>query len=172
MEKFLLNEVKKMEGTLLGIGLVNEKIKTAISKNDKITICNILEENSKRKSKKLKANKTNITVNIKKLRKTFHQKKTDNIICNLEVVEPYLKTFVRDSVYINRGKLYIYGKKEDLEKVKLKYMRYTDDIIINEENVLIVNNKNTKNNWFKDLGYWWKDTLDNLLDMLTLILAN
>ena len=38
MDDFILNEIKKMEGTLLRIGLHNEKFKTAINKNAKIII--------------------------------------------------------------------------------------------------------------------------------------
>ena len=56
-----------------------------------------------------------------------------------------------------------------------KYQRYTNDIVLKEfdkKAVLIVNNTETKNNFFKDLGYFWKDTFNNLLDALTHLLAN
>ena len=118
MEKFILNEIKKMEGTLLGIGLHNEKFLSAIKKNKKIIICNFLNEPKKGfKKKKFQVNERSRTVNIKKLRKIFHRKKTDNIICNLKVIKPFLKSFVKDSVYINRKTLYIYGNKNEILKI-------------------------------------------------------
>ncbi len=176
MERFLLSEVKKMEGSLLAIGLTNDKIKNAIIENDKITICNLLEEPAKgfRKYNFL-ANAKARKVNIKKLRKTFKKKKTNNIICDYKTIREFTKWFVRDSVYINNGKLYIYGKKEELEKIIKKYNRYTSDARITKEKdgcILIVNNENTKNNKIKDMGYWFKDTGETILDALTLILAN
>lgn len=175
MEKYLIKEIKQMEGSLLGIGLTSEKIKDAINKNDKILICNLLEENQKGKNSKLVAGKKQRKVNIKKIRKTFRKKRTDNVICNLETVKKFLKTFVRDSVYINKGKLYIYGNKEEIENLKKKYERYTKDVeIITKEKqcILVVNNANTKTNKLKDMGYWWKDTGESFLDIMTMLLAN
>lgn len=175
MEKYLIKEIKQMEGSLLGIGITSEKIKDAINKNDKILICNLLEENQKRKNAKLVAGKKQRKVNIKKLRKTFRKKRTDNVICNLETVKKFLKTFVRDSVYINKGNLYIYGNKEEIKNLEKKYERYTKDIkIINKEkqSILVVNNTNTRNNKFKDICYWWQDLGESILDFMTIILAN
>ena len=58
-----------MEGTLLRIGLHNEKFKTAINKNAKIITCNLLEEPHKNfGKKKFKVNESTKTINIKKLR--------------------------------------------------------------------------------------------------------
>jgi len=176
MDNYLENQIKQMEGSLLGIGITSEKLKKAIEKNDKITICNLLEDSQKGLNKK----KFNIlnkprTINIKKIKKVFRKKRVDNIICNLKTIKPFQKTFVRDSVYINKGKLYIYGDKDDLENIKEKYNRYTKEIQIKKErnnNILIVNNTNTKNNKLKDIGYWWKDTANSFLDFLTIILTN
>ena len=110
MDNFILNEIKKMEGTLLGIGLHNEKFKAAINKNPKIIICNLLEEPHKSfGKKKFKVNERSRPINIKKLRKIFHQKKTDNIICNLKTIKPFLKTFIKDSVYIKISPINIKG---------------------------------------------------------------
>ena len=176
MEKFIISQIKEMEGNLLGIGINNEKIKKAINKNNKINICNLLKKKKKGFGKhKLASNKHGRKVNIKKIKKVFRKKRVDNVICNLETVKPYLKTFVRDSVYINKGKLYIYGSFEDLNELTIKYQRYTKDIKIEKEgkvSILIVNNQNTKNNKLKDIGYWWADTFTAFVDFLTLILVN
>jgi len=121
MENYLLNQVKNMEGSLLGIGITSEKLKKAIQNNNKITICNLLEENTKGIGKKKFSilNKPR-TINIKKIKKIFKKKRVDNIICNIDTIKKFQKTFIRDSVYINKNKLYIYGNKEDLENIKEK----------------------------------------------------
>lgn len=176
MENYLEKQIKNMEGSLLGIGITSEKIKNAINKNDKITICNLLEENTKGIGKKKFSilNKPR-TINIKKIKKIFRKKRVDNIICNIDTIKKFQKTFVRDSVYINKNKLYIFGDKEDLEIIKEKYERYTKDIELKKEGkeyILTINNENTKNNKLKDIGYWWIDTGNSFLDFLTLILTN
>ena len=45
---------------------------------------------------------------------------------------------------------------------------------IKEKNIyiLVANNSNTKNNKLKDIAYWWKDTVTDALDFLTILLAN
>ena len=160
MDDFILNEIKKMEGTLLRIGLHNEKFKTAINKNAKIITCNLLEEPHKNfGKKKFKVNESTKTINIKKLRKVFHKKKIDNIICNLKTIKPFLKAFIKNSVYINKHTLYIYGDKNEIKDLICKYKRYTRKIKVEEYNpkaVLIVDNTNTK---IHSIDY---DLIDNI----------
>lgn len=176
MEKFLLTKIKSMQGSLIGIGIESEKIKKAIQNNNGIETCYLLEETSSNfNKKKLKLKEKGRTINIKKIRKTFKKKRIDNVICNYQTVKPFLKTFVRDSVYINKGYLFIYGTKEELEDLKNRYQRYTTNIQLTEEKdsaVLIIDNRNTKNNRLKDMGFWWKDTGTSIADFLTLILVN
>lgn len=171
----LIKYIKKMEGTTLGIGINNEKVKDEIQNNTKIETCYLLEESSSFSKKKMKIFEKSKTVNIKKIRKVFKKKRIENLICNYKTVKPFLKTFVRDSVYINKGKLYIYGKKEDYNELITKYKRYTDDIKIEQIKdtfLIIVNNQNTTNKKGKDIKYWWQDTLNNIADILTSILVN
>ncbi len=176
MEKFILKKIKTMQGSLLGIGIQSEKIKEAIQNNKNILTCYLLEESSSPlNKKKLKLKEKKRTINIKKIKKVFKKKRIDNIICSYQTIKPFLKTFVRDSVYINKGDLYIYGSKDDLYELKNKYQRYTTNIEIKEEkttSVLIVNNQTTKNNRLKDIGYWWLDTGTAIADFLTMILVN
>ena len=64
MEK-LIEYIKKMEGTTLGIGIELEKIKDTIQKNDKINTCYLLEESFSFNKKKMKIFEKTKTVNIK-----------------------------------------------------------------------------------------------------------
>lgn len=170
----LIEYIKKMDGSTVGIGIDNEKIKNAIQNNDNIKTCYLLEEGSSFSKKKFKIFEKSKTVNIKKIKKVFKKKRIENLICNYKTIKPFLKTFVRDSVFINKGKLYIY-MEEDYEEIINKYKRYTNDIIIEKnkkQTLLIINNQNTVNKKTKDIKYWWKDTLNNIADVLTNILVN
>lgn len=177
MEEKILKIIGKMEGTLLGIGTFNEKVLENIEKNDKINLCYILSNTGQKSNKKFKLFKKGKTkkVNIKKLKKHFKKKSIDNILCDYEVIKKYKRHFVIGSIYINGGKLYIYGNKKELEELKYKYERYTSDIeIIEEKNksILVVNNNKTKNKIIKDQIYKFLDLLSEGLDFLTDMLAN
>ena len=170
----LIEYIKKMDGSTVGIGIDNEKIKNAIQNNDNIKTCYLLEEGPSFSKKKFKIFEKSKTVNIKKIKKVFKKKRIENLICNYKTIKPFLKTFVRDSVFINKGKLYIY-MEEDYEEIISKYKRYTNDIKIEKnkkQTLLIINNQNTVNKKTKDIKYWWKDTLNNIADVLTNILVN
>jgi len=176
MENYLENQIKNMNGSLLGIGLNSTKLKKAIEDNTNITICNLLEENEKGVNKKKFSilNKPR-TINIKKIKKVFRKKRVDNIICNINTIIKYQKTFVRDSVYMNKYKIYIFGDKKSLKEIKNKYQRYTDNITLEDkgqQSVLIINTKEAKQNKIKDIAYWWLDTFNIFVDALTAILAN
>lgn len=175
MEKFLIQEIRQMQGSLIGFGITSEKMKQEIQDNDKINTCYLLDSTSGFNKKKMKIFSKGKTINIKKIKKVFKKKRIDNIISNYETIKPFLKTFVRDSVYINKNKLYIYGTKEDYEDLIQKYKRYTDNIVVKKEKdyfIIIIDNKDTTNNKIKDIIYWWKDTFSSIADFLTLILVN
>ena len=171
----LIKYIKKMEGTTVGIGINNTKIKDAIQNNTNIKTCYLLEETTSFNKKKMKIFEKSKTINIKKIKKVFKKKRIENLICNYKTINPFSKTFVRDSVFINKNKLYIYGQKENYEDLVKKYKRYTNDIKIekNKDNfIIIINNQNTTNQKLKDFKYWWLDTLNNFADILTGILVN
>ena len=175
MEKFFVKEIRQMYGSLIAFGLTDEKLKHEIEKNDAINTCYLLDSTSNFNKKKLKIFNRGKTINIKKIKKVFKKKRIDNIIANYQTIKPFLKTFVRDSVYINKNKLYIYGTKEDYEDIIQRYKRYTDKIEIKKEKdyfVIIIDNTNTSNKKIKDIIYWWKDTFTSIADFLTVILVN
>ena len=101
----LKNIIKNLSGNVLGIGL-DEDFTNLIEKNDKIIECNLLNSYTKGKFKKSFFKKT---IRIKKIRKVFKKKRVDYIICNYDEIKDYLNTFVKDSIYFNKGKLHFYG---------------------------------------------------------------
>ncbi len=157
-DKRLYNIIKKLKGNVLIIGIEDEQLLDAINKNLNIVHCNMLNAitNISSESKKKKGIKKNFQ--IKKLRRKFHKKKIDDILCNIDDIYPYLKTFVKDSVYINRGKLYFYGEKGkyDLEKTIIKYKKYHAKVEQNFEGnyfFITVSNESSKTNKLKDIWF-------------------
>ncbi len=176
MNEQIKNILKKMQGSLLGIGFDNDDLLDIIENNDNIHTCFLLTP------KKINSKNFNMTkhgrnkkINIKKIKKHFKKKSIDNILCNYKTIKQFQKSFVPNSIYLNNHNLYIYGSKREIKNLQKKYQRYTNntEIISSDDGcILKVNNKNTKNNFFKDNYYKIKDTASEALDLITDILIN
>ena len=169
MNKELKGIINKLSGNILGIGLDDDLIKV-IKKNDKITECNLLD--SFVKSRFGKGNSASIR--IKKIRATFKRKKVDYIICNYETISKYLDTFVKDSVYINKNKLYFFFIL-DIELLKKRYSRYKTNITekkYHNSYILVIDNSEAVNSPFKDIYYRLIDFKDKLIEIIGDILMN
>ena len=176
MNEEILNIVNKMKGSLLGIGITDTAILDAIEKNNDIHTCFILS-NLSLTGKKFSMTKRgrNKKVNIKKIKKQFKKKSLDNIICNYDIIKQFQRSFVPNSIYLNNGYLYIYGSKTEIENLKQKYQRYTNDITINETKdgfIMKVNNQNTKNSFLKGTLFKIKDFASDALEFITDLLIN
>ena len=177
MKDKILSQIKKMNGSLLGIGIDDEEMLNAIEENDKIDLCYILSNNGSPSNKKFKIFERGRQkkINIKKLKKHFRKKSIDNILCDYNTVKKFLRSFIPGSVYINKGYLYIYGNERELDNLKEKYQRYTSDIKLIKKDktfMLIINNQNAKSNILKDNVYKVKDLSSDMLDILTDLLTN
>ena len=113
----------------------------------------------------------NKTIKIKKIRKVFKKKKIDYIICNYDEISNYLNTFVKDSIYINKGKLYFYGNI-DVDLLKLKYGRYNVEINLIDKKIIEIDTSSAKNNFFKDNYYRLVDFKDRLVEIIGDVLMN
>ena len=176
MENELLKIIKKIKGSLLGIGMTESILLDAIEENDNIDTCYILSNVSLtgKKFNMIKKGR-NKKINIKKLKKKFKKKSLDTVICNYDIIKQFYRSFVPNSIYINKEYLYIYGNKKDLENLSKKYQRYTKDVELleNKENyILKINNTNTKNKFFKDKIYRIKDFSIDAVDFITELLIN
>lgn len=166
---------KCLSGSVLGIG-VDDRIVNILDTNDRVIECNLLDSISN-SSNKGSDGKRLKKISIKKIRKIFKKKGVDYILCNVISVKKYLKNFIKDSIYINKEILYIYGVKDlDLKDELIhKYKRYNVDIeeIKDKDSyILKIDNSNSKTNLFKDVFYLIIDTLVNLLNALSDLLLN
>lgn len=152
---------KKLFGRLLLIGIFDEKFLNKISENDKITYCHHLGEGVGVESSFFSE-----VVNIKKIRKRYKKKSFNFIIVNYKDIEDYIKYFVKDSIYLCNGLVYIDNYDKSIIK---KYKRY--DVKIEEKKQLTVHVNQTKNKFINDKAYYVYDTINNLLDYLSAFLS-
>ena len=88
------NELKKMSGSVLGIGL-SEKEQNILEKNDKVVECYLLNSGSTSSDNSKGYTKT---IDIRKIKKLFRKKSFDYIIGNFEQLKPYLRSFIKNSI--------------------------------------------------------------------------
>ena len=173
IEKHLKEILKSISGNILGIGIKDEKLIKIIDNNININNCTLLNNiNTSDSDEKGYIQ----TINIRRLRKVFKKKKTDYIIGNMEDLEKYLKYFIKDSIFISRNKIYLYGKldKEKFDNLVKKYERYNVEIAIRryrQNFLLTIDSQNAKSYKLKDLGYFIYYTISDLLTIFTDILA-
>ena len=165
----LNKEIKNMYGNTLIIGDIEEKLVKTLENNKKIKICNILgnkEYDSDGESSKTKK------FRLTKLRK-FKKKKVNFLICDYNKIDNYLKTFIKDSIYITND--YIYFCTNKPSKIRKKYQRYNVEIKeINcvESTILIINTSRAKNNKIKEFIYNIIDFFENIIDIITEMLVS
>ena len=167
---------KVVSGDVLGIG-VDETISEILEQNERVLNCNLLNSFSKTENSKQEKKQRLKKIRIKKIRKVFKKKKVDFIICNIDEIKKYLKTFIKDSIYINKDILYIYNiEDEELKKELIKkYKRYNvkiEELKDNKKTILKIDNKLSKTNIFKDTFYLIIDTTIQLLNIISDILLN
>ena len=167
---------KVVSGNVLGIG-VDVEISRILEQNSLVLNCNLLNSYISEDNKKQKIKKRLKKIRLKKIRKIFKKKKVDFILCNIEEIKKHLKTFIKDSVYINKNILYIYNITDNNleEELIKKYKRYNTKIEkIKDKNttILKIDNSNSKTNILKDYFYLIVDMLIQLFNLISDILLN
>ena len=165
---------KCLSGNVLGIG-VDQRIAQLLEQNDRVLNCNLL--NSKIGLSAGEKQGKQKKISAKKLRKIFKKKNIDYIICNIEEIKKHLKTFIRDSVYINKDILYIYNIpndefKEDLIKKYKRYNTKIEEIKDKNDTILKIDNKESKTNKIKDIKYSIIDTAISMFNIISDLLMN
>ncbi len=178
MYKYLLDIIKKIEGNVITVG-IDYKLLDGFDRNDKVNVYTIDQAKSNCGFGKKKKRKTSSgrTINIKKLYKYFKKSSIDYFIVDSDEIKDYLKYFIRDSIFLNKKKIYLYGNKDsiDIELFEKRYKRYQSNIEIKEfkENVLlIIDNSKSKSNWLKNKIYYLSDTVYNIVDFISNILTS
>lgn len=171
MDKKMNEILEQLSGKVVGIGLKKELVEV-INQNEQVSNFTLLESNfnkQKGKSGRVKV------VHIKKIHKIFKKKRIDYTIVNFKDVERFMKYFIKNSIFITKQKIYLYGNinKDQVEEIIQKYERYQVKINLNrygKKVIIEIDSTNSYNNYFKDRLYLLIDTLDELLTVLSDVL--
>lgn len=168
MNNELKRIIKSFNGNVLGIGL-DDEISEFINNNKCVKEFNVLGGLSKGK----KANREKLkTIKIKKIRKYFKKNDIEFMLCNLESIEKYLNTFVKDSIYLSNFKIYYYGQG-DIDDLIKKYKRYDVQIDFNKKySILEIDTTKAKNKPIKEIFYRVIDFTEKVIDLIGNILMN
>lgn len=179
MFKKLESVIKNLKGNVLVIG-IDDKLISYFDKNNFVNLYSIYSNNLSGlnniffKNKKRKTNKGK-SINIKKLKKYIKKKSTDYIILNFDEIIDYYKYIIKDTIYLNNKKIYVYSSLNvDPELILKLYKRYNVVIEVNEYKngyLYIIDNTNGKNNYFLDKLYMIKDTFYNMAEFIGNILV-
>lgn len=162
------SELRKIEGSVLAIGLDSKK-QSILENNKKICECYLLDS-GKEEGTSFKGKSK--TINIRKIKKVFKKKRFDYIVGNFLELEPYLRSFIKNSIYLNKGKLYFYNMTDfDLDELKNRYSRYNACVEI-KKNLIIIDNSQAKTNVFKNIFYYICDLIYDVIDYIGKILVN
>lgn len=176
MNKELKKIFSKLSKSVVGIGL-DDELSYTLESNDNILELDIINIQKKKKGKlNNKTKNKSRKINIKKLKKIYNKKSVEYVVCNYEVIKKYFRYFISDSIYMNNNKLYLYGTSmEDIKEIKKKYKRYNTLIKVTDEKkyfIIEIDNKESKNNFFKDKLYFIVDTYNYLVDIIGDFLIN
>lgn len=149
-------------GEVLSIGINSEKILKKIENNDLVnnflTLNNSLDGNQTKK-------KLKYLIYIEDLRKKFKYKTIDIVLVDYNAIKPFFISFISDSIYICKEKIYIINlDKDSAEKLSNKFKRYKTINKIYDNNVLEINCKNKYPNYFKDKFYKTVDEINNFFN--------
>ncbi|MDD3453053.1 MAG: hypothetical protein PHN42_02085 [Bacilli bacterium] len=163
----LINYIKSMSESVLFFGEYNDKILDTINENKKIINCDILSSENKVNSKSQGKNKI---IYIKDLRKKYKKKKLNYIVGDIKQLDKYKRTFVKDSIYINKKTIYLYCDNEYENNYLIKmYKRYNTKIDILsciDGKIIIIDTSSSKTNIIKDIFYSMIDFLIKIYDFI------
>lgn len=167
----LIDQIKQMNGRLLGVGIKNPKVLDQIHENSKIISCDLLDELEKGTSGSSKGKKIK-KINLNQIRKQYKKKQINFLIVDEKMIQD-VKTFVKDSIYITNTKI-IYILDDD-SKIEKKYKRYKTKIEMLEcldGKLLMVDVTKAKNNKIKEFFYEILDYFLLLEEWITNLLIN
>lgn len=173
IENKLCEHVKNMQGFILGIGIQSDSILEQIHKTESIKNCVLLGTETGGKG-----TSSSEIVNIRDFRKKWKRKRIDYIMADSKEILPYLKYFIKDSIYINKRKIYIflYKKEEQREIIEIitkRYKRYSvkmETEKCKDGYIIEIENTDYKHHFLKDKFYYVIDTIGEWIDHMSDVL--
>ena len=173
MKQELLKIIKDIRGNVFTLGIVDNDLIKAIQNNSQIEHYLMLNINQVIEYEKSDNYKPTKKIKIKKIKKKNKKKKIDYTICEISDCKEHFRTFINDTIYFTKKKIFYYGNinEFDLDVLIKKYRRYNVTISIlkypNAEFILEIDAAKSKTNKIKGLFYRFVDFFIMLFDFLT-----
>ena len=109
MKHDLLKVISNFKGNVFTLGIVDKDLISAIQNNTQIghyLMLNINQTIEYAKSDKYKPTKR---IKIKKIKKKNKKKKIDYTLCEISDCKAHFHTFINDTIYFNKAKVFYYG---------------------------------------------------------------
>ncbi len=175
----LIEDAKNFKGNVVCIGVDDKKLVKIFKNNKHIGLYELTRGVNRKLFKRQRRVKleNGKSIRIKKFRKLFKKKSIEYLVINLNTIFDYFKYIVANSIYICNSKIYIYGESEyiDAKVITKKYKRYKTKIeYFQDKNkyLVIVDVKEAKYSYFKNMFYIVVDTFHNLGDMISYFLTS
>lgn len=173
LKEQLLKIINDLSGNVFTLGIVDQDLIVAIQSNIKINHFLMLNINQKVTYESSSNYKPIKNVKISKISKKNKKKKIDYSICEISDCKEHLGTFINDTIYFNKNKIYFYGKTNeyDLDILIKKYRRYNVVTTLYKfsfnEFILEIDTSKAKTNKFKKMFYKVIDFFELIIDCLT-----
>jgi len=111
-----------------------------ILNNNNILSCDVFSVNndnsSKKKNKGELDKKIDKQISLREINKEYDKKELDYIFCDIEVIKKEINYFIKNSLYLSKNRIFIYGNKEDydVETIIERYKKYHLQMNIKEKN--------------------------------------
>ncbi len=173
MKQELLKIIKNIKGNVFTLGIVDKDLISAIQNNPQIEHFLMLNINQTVEYDKSDNYKPTKKIKINKIKKKNKKKKIDYTICEISDCKAHFRTFINDTIYFNKNKIFYYGSIDeyDLDDLIKKYRRYNVIINVlkfeNGEFILEIDTTKAKTNKLKAIIYRFIDFFIMLFDFLT-----
>ncbi len=167
-DKVLLSEIKDFSGNVFGIGDINDELVDALNKNKKVKELNILSNKEYSVGSGDGKNKKISIRNIKKLKK----KRVNFLLVDYNNIDDYLKTFIKDSIYITKDYIYFVTDNKKIKKYYSRYNTSIREIKCSDKTIYVVDVKKAKNNKVKEFFFSIVDYIDRGIELITNMLLS
>lgn len=175
--KKITNELKKIikeiEGKVLLIGDYSTDINQIISDNKNVIFCEQLTRLNNKIVSNQKSGKTK-KINIKKIKKKYKKNGINYLFIEEEQIIDFKNTFIRDSVYVAKNKIYFIKSKESEQIVKMysRHSKKIDIIPCLDGKIICIDVTGCKNNKLKDIWFYMIDCFTDVINIISDILIN
>ena len=162
------NMLKALEGDILLIGKIDDKVFNLLDNNSKITDTYYLNcdvQHFKKQDYDNLSEDVASNINLKEMHKYFKDG-IDNIYCNFDEIKKHIPSFIRESLRITKKNIYIvFNEKNDYQKIEKKYKRYGLKVEFNSfdnYNIAIIEANDIIIHFPKETFYYIKDSLEKI----------